>query len=134
MAQCAQVILWDVGGTLVEFACTLPEAVRRRLADCGIDHSQLSDQHIEQTYADFISCEPRWRTLAQEREAEIAWFGTMLHEQRLNAKALGHVAARMPRYFELYRPVEGMIPLLDELLLRGFRMAVVSNWPPSLPL
>ena len=126
-------ILWDVGGTLVDFACSLPESVRCRLAGCGVDHSRLSDEHIEQTYADFLRPEQQWRTIEQERAAERNWFGKLLGNESFDRNAVAKAAAGMPRYFNLYRPVSGLIPLLDELSKRRLPMAVVSNWPPSLP-
>jgi putative hydrolase of the HAD superfamily len=39
----------------------------------------------------------------------------------------------MPRYFDWFRPVPGIIELLEELRAQDIRMAVISNWPPSLP-
>jgi FMN phosphatase YigB (HAD superfamily) len=128
-----QAILWDVGGTLVDFACSLPESVRYRLAGCGVDHSGLSDEHIEQTYADFLRAEQQWRTIEQERAAERNWFAALLGNESIDRHAIDSAAAAMPRYFNLYRPVAGLIPLLDELSSRGLPMAIVSNWPPSLP-
>jgi putative hydrolase of the HAD superfamily len=127
-----QAILWDVGGTLVDFACSLPESVRCRLAGCGVDHSGLSDEHIEQTYADFLRAEQQWRTIEQERAAERSWLGALLGNESVDRHANDSAAEAMPRYFNLYRPVSGLIPLLDELSSRGSPMAVVSNWPPSL--
>jgi hypothetical protein len=62
-----QAILWDVGGTLVEIACSLPELVRHRLASCGIEHSRLSDLHIERSYADFIRNEQQWQSSQTSR-------------------------------------------------------------------
>jgi HAD superfamily hydrolase (TIGR01549 family) len=126
-------ILWDVGGTLVEFACTLPQSVRARLSACGLDHTSVSDDRIEQTYTDFISAERNWRTIDHERDAEAQWLANLFCECNLNPQTLRQAAREMPRYFDLYRPVDGIIPLLAELRSRGSKMAIVSNWPPSLP-
>jgi putative hydrolase of the HAD superfamily len=128
-----RVILWDVGGTLVDYACSLPEAVRRRLSHCGVDHSCLSDERIERTYAQFTSRDREWRTIADERVAEVRWMEELLENAGLNAAGTERVARGMPRYFEFYRPVTGIVDLLGELRERGLAMGVVSNWPPSLP-
>ena len=133
MAKNHPAILWDVGGTLVDFACTLPQAVRSRLASCDVDHSRLTDQHIEQTYLDFISTEQQWRTIAHERAAECNWLAALLRNQPFDPAAIKNIASIMPRYFNLYRPVPGLLPLLDDLRTREIPMAIVSNWPPSLP-
>lgn len=133
MAKDKRAILWDVGGTLVDFACSLPESVRGRLAACGIDHSIVSDQHIEQTFADFDKEEPQWQTIAQERAAECRWLQALLHDAALDGDVIQQAARRMPRYFDLYRPVEGVIGLLSDLRRQQIPMAIVSNWAPSLP-
>jgi HAD superfamily hydrolase (TIGR01549 family) len=126
-------ILWDVGGTLVDFACSLSESVRGRLAACGVDHSRLSDERIEKTYNDFIADEQQWRLIEHERAAETRWLEALLQSETLRTDAISQIAARMPRYFGLYQPVSGMIQLLCELREQGLAMAIVSNWPPSLP-
>jgi HAD superfamily hydrolase (TIGR01549 family) len=127
------VILWDVGGTLVDFAGSLPESVRRRLAGCGINHSGISDEHIEQTYADFIGAEQRWRTIEHERAAETSWLKALLRGEISEGDSINQIAERMPRYFDLFRVVDGVMELLGELWERRIAMGVVSNWPPSLP-
>ncbi len=129
----ARAILWDVGGTLVDFACTLPTAVRSRLSTCGVNHSRLSDNRIEHTYTEFIAAERTWRTIEHEREAETRWLHDLLADTGLDPTTINRAAREMPRYFNLYRPVEGILELLAELQTRGTKMAIVSNWPPSLP-
>jgi HAD superfamily hydrolase (TIGR01509 family) len=126
-------VLWDVGGTLVDVACTLPELVRHRLTCCGIDHSGLSDIHIERTYAEFIGNERQWLTIERERAAERDWLASLLEDLSLDRETMDETFAAMPRYFDLLRPVPGLMALLSELRGRGLPMAVVSNWPPSLP-
>ncbi len=133
MTKGCRATLWDVGGTLVDFACSLPESVRSRLAGCGVDHSRLSDEYIEQTYADFLRREQEWRTIEQECAAERDWFATLLGDDLFNRNAIDIATAAMPPYFNLYRPVRDLTSLLDELRSRELPMAVVSNWPPSLP-
>ena len=126
-------ILWDVGGTLVDFACTLPDSVRRRLSACGLDHSRVSDQHIEQTYRDFHAGERQWATIELERAAETEWLKALLKDELLSDEIIHQAAKKFPRYFELYRPVSGIVELLAELRQLRLPMAIVSNWPPSLP-
>lgn len=133
MPKNRRVLLWDVGGTLVEFACSLPQSVRQRLAACGIDHSEISDQEIEKTYSDFLSKEQEWLTIEHERAAEMQWLATLVGRASLGGDAAEHFFSRLPPYFHLYRPVAGMIELLRELRRDQCAMAVISNWPPSLP-
>jgi HAD superfamily hydrolase (TIGR01549 family) len=126
-------ILWDVGGTLVDFASTLPTAVRSRLSACGVDHSRVSDDRIEQTYTAFIAAERTWRTIEHEQEAETQWLHDLLADTGLDPETISRVSQEMRRYFNLYKPVEGIPELLAELRARGTKLAIVSNWPPSLP-
>jgi putative hydrolase of the HAD superfamily len=126
-------ILWDVGGTLVDFASTLPTAVRSRLSACGVDHSRVSDDRIEKTYTAFIAAEQTWRTIQHERDAETRWLHDLLAGTGLDPQTISRASREMPRYFNLYRPVEGIPQLLAELRACGTKLAIVSNWPPSLP-
>lgn len=133
MSERTRAILWDVGGTLVRPARSLAEGVRRRLADCGVDHSRLVDEEILRSHADFLSSEREWRSIDQERAAERAWLAVLLRDEAIDEKSLDRAAARMPWYFYLYEPIPGIVDLLKELRERRLLMGIVSNWPPSLP-
>jgi HAD superfamily hydrolase (TIGR01493 family) len=134
MADAAKAILWDVGGTLVDFRYpTLAEHVRARLRGCVEDPDALSDADIARTHASFLSEECRWRTRNDERRAARAWAADLLGHLNLSPDNLADAGSRLSAYFDLYKPVEGITRLLAELRERGVRQAVVSNWPPSLP-
>lgn len=134
MGGAAKAILWDVGGTLVDFRYpTLSEHVRDRLRGCIENPGAIDEAAIEQSFARFVSRERDWRTLDDERRAANAWAADLLGHLNISADQRAHAGLRLSGYFDLYKPVNGMPELLSELHDRGVRQAVVSNWPPSLP-
>jgi HAD superfamily hydrolase (TIGR01509 family) len=130
-ARC-RAILWDVGGTLVDFATSLGESVRARLAGCGICDQLLSDERIGSTFGEFIQTECDWRSIENERAACLTWAARLLDGGEPRT-AIAEIAERLGAYESLYEPVDGIVPLLADLRARGLLQAIVSNWPPSLP-
>jgi HAD superfamily hydrolase (TIGR01509 family) len=126
-------VLWDVGGTLVDFAATLANSVRSRLAGCGIAHELLCDERIGSTFAKFIESERDWRSLDDELTACSAWAVRLLDGSERGTVQISEVGTRLGAYEGMYKPVDGIIELLTDLRARGVVQAVVSNWPPSLP-
>jgi HAD superfamily hydrolase (TIGR01549 family) len=127
-----QAILWDVGGTLVDNRVTMAESIRARLAVAGVGVGQLSDDDLESTFEEFFALEDRWRTLADEERDVKAYFRGLLAPLGLTSEQFEVAYARVPPYYDLHKPVDGIRELLADLRGRGLRQTVVSNWPPSL--
>ncbi|HEV8245231.1 MAG TPA: HAD family hydrolase [Polyangiaceae bacterium] len=101
-------VLWDVGGTLVNFAVSSDEWINAPLRACGIDPGLLDSEATKLAMRKLWIEEDTWRTTSEEAGRELA------------------------AYFSKYAPVPGIPDLLKELDSRGLRQGVVSNWPPSL--
>jgi HAD superfamily hydrolase (TIGR01549 family) len=132
MTAACKAVLWDVGGTLVEFRCALVDSVRERLNRGGFSEFVFTDEYIEGTFSAFYENEPSWRTKDDERAAALKWAKTLLRSYALSDQQLLAAADALLLYYDMYQPVAGIIDLLGELQTAGVRQAVVSNWPPSL--
>jgi len=130
MSQC-KVVFWDVGGTLLDYRCSLAESVRERLGRAGIDHVRISDESIAATFEDYFRDEPSWLTAGDERAASEKWAARLLPPEL--ASSVANAADHLLWYETFYEPVDGIDDLLSDLKRRGLRQVVVSNWPPSLP-
>jgi HAD superfamily hydrolase (TIGR01509 family) len=128
-----QAVLWDVGGTLVRFRCSLVESVRERLNRGGFINLAFTDEEIEATFSTFFKNEPGWRTHDDERAAALEWAEVLLRAYPLAHQQLQTAADALLQYYDMHEPIAGMVDLLGELQAKGLRQAVVSNWPPSLP-
>lgn len=126
------VVLWDVDGTLVDYAVPLATFVDQCLAGVGIDPESISEAAVQEAEDRRLSLEGAWRTLDDEeagfREvARVLLAGTGATEEQI-----AQCGTAFARYFDLYAPIEGIEALLAELKARGVPQGVVSNWPPSL--
>jgi HAD superfamily hydrolase (TIGR01549 family) len=128
-------ILWDVGGTLAVLKSPSPvESISRTLARCSIDPQLVPADRIMSTHATFLSNERNWRTLYDEHCDRKTWATDLLQGLGLSKDARDALAVELRHYYDIYEPAPGIFDLLEELRDLGFRQAVVSNWPPSLPL
>jgi len=129
------VVLWDVGGTLVEDAASLEVFVHRCLASAGIPPTALLASSIRA--ADEVlrrqAQGPLWRTADDEKAADFAFAVALLRSSGAADAQVQQVADAIGHYFERYRLVPGIRALLNELREASIRQGVVSNWPPSLP-
>lgn len=128
------VVVWDVGGTLVEDAVSLEVFVHRCLASAGIAVTALVAPSIRA--ADEVLRRqqqgPLWRTPDDEKTADFEFAHALLRGSGASAAQLQQVAAAIGRYFDRYRLVPGIRALLNELRDASVIQGVVSNWPPSL--
>lgn len=126
------VVLWDVEGTLVDYAMPVESFVHRCLARAGVPADALAPGAIEQAEEVRAQLEPLWRTAADEDAgchtiAKVLLQGSGATEDQLRA-----VARLLGEYFELFTLVPGIRGILEELDAAGLVQGVVSNWPPSL--
>jgi putative hydrolase of the HAD superfamily len=126
-------ILWDVGGTLVTHGVPVPTSVRRRFDDCNLDHRTISDEHILATLDDYLKNERSWRTTEDEHRDQLIWTDAMFGGCALSDEQREKAARALAMYYDVHAPVPGIFELIQELVDRGIKQAIVSNWPPSLP-
>jgi len=128
------VVLWDVGGTLVDEAVALDVFVHHCLASAGIAVTTLVAPSIRA--ADEVLRRqrqgPLWRTLDDEQAADFAFAVELLRGSGASDEQVQQVAAAISHYFKRYMLVPGIRELLNELRDAGIIQGVVSNWPPSL--
>lgn len=126
-----QVVIWDVGGTLVTRPGDL-EALDWFLRRAGYNRDQLRMDAVLRAVQEYYNVRLRWRTLEEEREGVTRFAARLLEGSPAAPGATAVLASAMADYYDLYRPVPGISDLLDDLKGRGVHQAVVSNWPPSL--
>jgi HAD superfamily hydrolase (TIGR01509 family) len=135
LSQSIRAVLWDVGGTLTVLKSPSPvESVARTLARCRIDPQLVPAERILSTHAQFLSNERDWRTLYDEHRDREIWAAGLLDGLGLADGLRRTLASELRHYYDIYEPTPGIFDLLGELRERGLKQAVVSNWPPSLPL
>lgn len=128
----SKVVLWDVDGTLVDYAMSMEEFLEKRLAPFGLTVDSLPAEDVEAAEDERLAQLENWRTLEDERRGFFDAASIMLRSVDLPREQVEEVADSFCRYFDLYRLVPGVRQILDELQRSGVRQGVVSNWPPSL--
>lgn len=126
------VVLWDVDGTLVDYALPLETFVDECLARIGVDPASVSAAAMRQAHDRRLEMEVSWRTLDDERAGFLEVARVLLAGTGVSEEQVVQCGAAFARYFDLYAPIEGIEALLAELKARGVRQGVISNWPPSL--
>jgi putative hydrolase of the HAD superfamily len=128
------VVVWDVGGTLVDEAVSLEVFVQRCLTSAGVPVTALVASSI--TAADDVLQQqrqgPLWRTPDDEQAADFAFAAALLRGSGASDAQLQQFATSINQYFDRYQVIPGMRGLLNELQDAGIIQGVVSNWPPSL--
>ena len=135
MNHALRAVLWDVGGTLAVLKTPSPvESISRTLARCSIDPQLVPADRILDTHAAYLANERNWRTLYDEHRDRVTWAAGLLDGLGLPESFRHALAVELRHYYDIYEPTPGIFDLLEELRDLGFRQAIVSNWPPSLPL
>jgi len=127
-------VIWDAHGTLVLRAVSEQEVGLRALIAGGLSPFGLRAESIERARAYRIDAMLQWRTAEEEAEGFRRVAALLLDgvEPPPTPDQIARVGASFAAYDDVYRPIPGIREILDELLDRGIRQAVVSNWPPSL--
>jgi len=128
----SKVVLWDVDGTLVDYAISMEEFLEKRLEPLGVALDSLPTEDIEAAEDERLRQQDTWRTPQDERNGFVQVASILLRSAGLARRQIEEVADSFCRYFDLYRLVPGVRSILDELKRIGVRQGVVSNWPPSL--
>ena len=132
MAGTITTILWDVGGTLMDWATPCDDSLPCACQACGIDPALLHPATVAQARREYELDEPTWRTAADERAGWRRHAAALLRGSPASDADVARLGDQLDRYFEGYAPIAGIADLLADLSARGFKQAVVSNWPPSL--
>jgi FMN phosphatase YigB (HAD superfamily) len=134
-APVCSTVIWDVGGTLVDYVVSRPEALARALESVELHLEAVDAATLERANQHHLSAEPRWRTPEEERHGfeEIAAIFLERTDTAGGTDQNTRLGQALGSYDWVYRPVQGIPELLDELGEHGIRQAVASNWPPSLP-
>src|SRR5437879_3060278 len=67
-AQPCSTVIWDVGGTLVDRVVGTMEALARALGAVGLRREAVDAATLERAHQHFLSTEPCWGTLEEERQ------------------------------------------------------------------
>ena len=127
-----QVVLWDVDGTLVDYAMSMGEFLEKKLASFDLALDLLPDEDVLAAEDLRLAEQDSWRTVEDERRGFFRVTSVLLRSVAPSREKLEQVADSFSRYFDLYRPVPGVRQILADLQRVGVRQGVVSNWPPSL--
>ena len=130
----ATVVMWDVGGTLVERVVSDAQLRRQALDEAGIHLNELrpdAEAYVEQHGSEMVL---RWRTLEEERRGIYRLTETLLEGTKATQRQIGQVVDRFNDYYGNYDLIPGIQTLLKEVGDLGVEQAVLSNWPPSLRL
>ncbi len=120
-----QAITFDVGGTLIEPNPSVG-AIYAGVADeqglAGLDADRIDEQFgaAWKTKGDFHYTEEAWAKLVEQSFDEL-----------IPAEESRRIFPHIYRRFEdasVWRIHEDVLPTLDDLAGRGFRLAVISNW------
>jgi putative hydrolase of the HAD superfamily len=126
-------VLWDIGGTLFDYAMSMERLLLRCLQQADIDIRAIDPKRVVQ--ADEFSRQHMnlWRSAHEESTGYLHIATLLLQGTGVTADQVRQVAAGLSRYYDLYAPVPGVRNLLEELHNHGVIQGVVSDWPPSLP-
>lgn len=127
-------VIWDVGGTILDRKLSNIEVVAKGLREIGIDPDAIPAETVLRTMKEFKARENDWRTVTDEMAGY--YFLAMILTETCNVtnEQNRKLARYLFNYYDSYYPVLGIMDLLQELAKSGVRQAVVSNWMPSLRL
>lgn len=124
-----QAVTFDVGGTLIQPWPSVG-AVYAKVAE-GHGFSSLNAARIEKQFRQALA------ERVEFQHTKEGWFGVVKESFR-NLLSEADCAAFFPSLYErfgkadVWRIYEDVLPALDQLAERGFRLAAVSNWDARL--
>lgn len=129
-----RVVLWDVGGTLVQLACSQFEALDRALAAAGLQLEYLSAAALASSSQAFIQRSLIWATPDEEESGYREIAALMLDgcEVPVEPGQFESLARALADYHQRYAVIPGIHEVLHDLARAGVRQGVVSGWQPSL--
>lgn len=125
------VVIWDCDGTLVERSRSDLRMVAATARAAGVRLYRLHPAGLREAGAVLREQLLQWRTADDERAG---WYevARRLFRDGVDQERLAAAARTLAGYYWVYRPVHGIVSVLQELEAAGVRQAVLSNWPPSL--
>jgi HAD superfamily hydrolase (TIGR01549 family) len=128
-------VIWDVGGTLVDYVVGRNEALAHALRTVELRLETVDSATLERADRYYRRAEPHWRTLDEEQHGFEAIAAIILEQTDAagDSARVARLGQALGDFDWVYRPVPGIPELLQELGEDGMRQAVASNWPPSLP-
>ena len=112
-------ILFDLDGTLIDTIDDLAMATERVLTEWGCGNADGSPVHDRHTYHQFVG--NGIRKLLERA------FGSRISDEELDKAFVRFIEVYDAHCADKTVPYDGVIPLLDELKARGYRMGVVTN-------
>ena len=128
------VVIWDVGGTLLDRRLSNREIVLMALMRAGIDPSSVSLDTLRQVSTEFETAESTWSTIDEEAEGYRDLARILISGLDVDQSKVDLVADSMFNYYDAYYRVPQIETLLQEVSDLGVQQAVLSNWMPSLAL
>lgn len=126
------VILWDVGGTIVDHVMSQEGYVQRALQPTGIALEALDWTVLQAIQREREVEELGWGNLAGEQAGYVAFAQRILAGVDATTEQIEAFGKGLRAYFDMYGPVPGITEVLQEVDDAGVTQGVVSNWPPSL--
>lgn len=127
------VVLWDVGGTLLDYDMSEEEFARQCIETAGIDPNDLPEENYSEATDLLKEYQESWRTLDEEEAGYVELARVLLRGSAASPDQIRQVGKRCADYFKIFAPIPGVQHILNELRAAGVTQAVISNWPPSLP-
>lgn len=121
------IVVWDVGGTLVDYAIPVESFLRRCLALAGVSMDALAPGAIQSAGEVRKRQESSWRTADDENAGNVEIAAELLRGSGATDDQVRVPASAIGSYFELYTVIPGVRRILDELEDSGILQGVVSN-------
>lgn len=112
-------ILFDLDGTLIDTIDDLASSTEQVLTEWGFGNADGTPVHTREAYHQFVG--NGIRKLLERA------FGGRLPEAELDKAFVRFIEIYDAHCADKTAPYEGIVPLLDELKARGYRMGVVTN-------
>src|SRR6266545_1987748 len=110
-------VIWDVGGTLVDYVVSRKEVLAQALRAGGLRLETVDATTLQRADQQYLRTEPQWRTLEEERQGFEAIAAIFL--ERADAAGdpaqIARLGQALGSFDWVYRPVSGIPELLVEL-------------------